>query len=491
MLRLLKKSLVFCLISGICLTPTLTEASTNPLIYYDGQPLMTQASIIMQQDHILISLRDYFEAVGMDVHWSESSRTATVTAEEQAILLAPDEGDIYINGVKQSAGVGVQIIDNKIYIPLRFLSEAFGYQVNYSTESGQPMITITTHSTPTVPIGNIISTKNNMKLIQHVTQPVTISSTGQGADYQQWKTQHTEYLINSDGNVIELVSLGKTIEIRIIDGKTGTVDCQTVEGNQDFNYFSDIVNTSAGFTVIMNRTPVEGGYIGQGTPNSYVKVNGYSTKNGVYDLYESHDDVFVIHLDKHGVAIDNGVLDESDYLLDASQTFLGYNCGSYAVSNDGDYAYMINGQLLILDSLKGQIIEEGLLNNASDNKVVSVNDYFLILAAQPIESYVTTNDVYSAVYNTDGQKIISLKLADADLNGQNVTFGPAITDEENDKVYFIVDVDAQTYLVTYQVRFGNMDIQELGPTLSRFVVTTDGYQLFGTDAQYFYVAPLS
>ena len=63
MLRLLKKSLVFCLISGICLTPTLTEASTNPLIYYDGQPLMTQASIIMQQDHILISLRDYFEAV--------------------------------------------------------------------------------------------------------------------------------------------------------------------------------------------------------------------------------------------------------------------------------------------------------------------------------------------------------------------------------------------------------------------------------------------
>lgn len=119
---------LLCLPLGMALADT-QEVTTA--IFLDGERVPTESPTLVRDGRTLLGIRDYFEALGASVEWSDADRTAEVVIGEQTILMKPDTQEIFLNGKKQVIDVAPQIINARIYVPLRYLSETFGYKVSY------------------------------------------------------------------------------------------------------------------------------------------------------------------------------------------------------------------------------------------------------------------------------------------------------------------------------------------------------------------------
>lgn len=80
----------------------------------------------------LVPFRAVAEALGADVKWDPDTETATVTLDSRAVRLTKDR-DVAMIGLNPTIlDVPASIIPpGRFAVPLRFLSEAFGYKVHW------------------------------------------------------------------------------------------------------------------------------------------------------------------------------------------------------------------------------------------------------------------------------------------------------------------------------------------------------------------------
>ncbi|MDI9477104.1 MAG: stalk domain-containing protein [Natronincolaceae bacterium] len=83
----------------------------------------------------LVPVRFISEAMGAEVNWDPKTRQAIITDENKQIVLTIDSRDVLINGEKQTIDCAATIHSNRTYVPLRFVSEALEAQVEYNEET--------------------------------------------------------------------------------------------------------------------------------------------------------------------------------------------------------------------------------------------------------------------------------------------------------------------------------------------------------------------
>lgn len=96
----------------------------------DGQELIFDVQPIIMNDRTLVPLRVIFEALGAGVQWNEETRTVTAVKADTEVTLVID-GEAYINGALTPLDVPARIINDRTLVPLRFVSEAMGCQVDW------------------------------------------------------------------------------------------------------------------------------------------------------------------------------------------------------------------------------------------------------------------------------------------------------------------------------------------------------------------------
>ncbi|EFI42361.1 N-acetylmuramoyl-L-alanine amidase [Peptoniphilus sp. oral taxon 386] len=91
-----------------------------------------------------VPIRELTESLGADVEWDNSTKSASISLGQKEIKLKIGSNIIYINGVKTKleensipkfAEYKEPRIETKTMVPLRFLSEAFGYDVDWNGET--------------------------------------------------------------------------------------------------------------------------------------------------------------------------------------------------------------------------------------------------------------------------------------------------------------------------------------------------------------------
>ena len=78
----------------------------------------------IENGRTMVPLRAVFEVLNCDVKWEESSKSAVVEYGETKIIIPANSTTAYINGKGNSLDVPAKIVNNRIMIPLRFVSEA-------------------------------------------------------------------------------------------------------------------------------------------------------------------------------------------------------------------------------------------------------------------------------------------------------------------------------------------------------------------------------
>ncbi len=83
----------------------------------------------------LVPVRFISEAMGAEVDWDRETRQAIITDKGKQIILTIDSKDVLVNGEKQTIDCAATIRSDRTYVPLRFVSETLEAQVEYNDET--------------------------------------------------------------------------------------------------------------------------------------------------------------------------------------------------------------------------------------------------------------------------------------------------------------------------------------------------------------------
>ena len=128
-----EKSRVY--VSKIDIDNKLQKLKNSPYVKYNNKILAFEVPPVIQDDRTLIPIRFLFEQMGAEVDWNDETQTATVTQNNTAIAFAINEADADINGQTVTMDVPAQLINGKTMVPVRFLSENLGYTVEWDDEN--------------------------------------------------------------------------------------------------------------------------------------------------------------------------------------------------------------------------------------------------------------------------------------------------------------------------------------------------------------------
>ncbi len=101
-------------------TVTIDEKEIN----FDQPPIIVNS-------RTLVPVRAVVEAMGGDVSWDDVTERATLILGEDIIKLTIDNTTAYLNDEAKIVDVAPQIINSRTLMPIRFVAESFGYQVDW------------------------------------------------------------------------------------------------------------------------------------------------------------------------------------------------------------------------------------------------------------------------------------------------------------------------------------------------------------------------
>lgn len=107
-------------------------AHADIAVNLNGQPLATSVSPLQVGGRTLVPMRDIFEALGAQLTWNPLAQTITAQRDLTTIQLAINNPNALVNGRNVVLEQPAQLVNGRTFVPLRFVAEATGAQVNWN-----------------------------------------------------------------------------------------------------------------------------------------------------------------------------------------------------------------------------------------------------------------------------------------------------------------------------------------------------------------------
>lgn len=116
-------------------TPVEVLLNGQRVNFPDQQPIIIDG-------RTLVPVRAIAELLNCKVDWDNANRLAVITKGGSQVLIHPDYNIYVMDGTVYPLDVPAKIINSRTMVPLRFLAEAFGYQVGFYHNSGVAVVTL-------------------------------------------------------------------------------------------------------------------------------------------------------------------------------------------------------------------------------------------------------------------------------------------------------------------------------------------------------------
>ncbi len=101
----------------------------------NNEEITTDVAPIIRNDRTMVPVRVISETLGAKVDWNDDTRTVTIVKDGTTITLTIDSATAYINSVEKTLDSAAIIENGRTYVPVRFISEAFGAKVEWDAET--------------------------------------------------------------------------------------------------------------------------------------------------------------------------------------------------------------------------------------------------------------------------------------------------------------------------------------------------------------------
>ena len=136
-------ALLLALILLTTVFPPMEARAENPPIQVmiDGELLEFDVPPQMVNNRVLVPVRFVFEALGAEVEWDGDTQTAKAhTLDGLTLTLVIGSTTLMVNGTAQEMDVPAKVIDGRTLAPLRFVAEAMGNTADWDAETWTAII---------------------------------------------------------------------------------------------------------------------------------------------------------------------------------------------------------------------------------------------------------------------------------------------------------------------------------------------------------------
>ena len=133
-----------------------TYSEEQFFVQINGQTVQSDPPPVILFDCTMIPARAFFEMLQSDVQWDNDNRKVDINYNGNHIVLTIDSVLAQVNGQTSSMVMPAKIINDRTFIPLRFVSENLGFQVGWDGINRIASVQAPVISTPTpTPTPNI------------------------------------------------------------------------------------------------------------------------------------------------------------------------------------------------------------------------------------------------------------------------------------------------------------------------------------------------
>lgn len=101
----------------------------NMVSFTEAKPYINERGVTM------VPLRFVSESFGAKVEWVKETSSVIITSSSSAINFNTVTGEVNVNGSKKDIKANAVVINDRTFVPLRFISEVFGKKVSWDQES--------------------------------------------------------------------------------------------------------------------------------------------------------------------------------------------------------------------------------------------------------------------------------------------------------------------------------------------------------------------
>lgn len=137
MKRILKGCFLFLLLFS-CSMQTAAAASVS--VTLNGKQLSFDTAPYIENGRVLVPMRGVLESLGYSVHWKEHTQTVVAMKNGMELSLPLNSKTITVNDKQVSIDVPAQLHGSRTFVPLRFLAEYSGADVQWDAASSTVVI---------------------------------------------------------------------------------------------------------------------------------------------------------------------------------------------------------------------------------------------------------------------------------------------------------------------------------------------------------------
>lgn len=124
------------ILSHICVpTEAKGEFFAPVCIKVNSEYVKTNNHAYLKNGRTFVSLRDFGDIFSCAVSWNESTSTAKITKNSTEISVTKGKKEATVNEKKVKLDSASQIVNDRMYVPLRFLSETLGASVSWNEKT--------------------------------------------------------------------------------------------------------------------------------------------------------------------------------------------------------------------------------------------------------------------------------------------------------------------------------------------------------------------
>lgn len=110
-------------------------------ILMPGKNLKFDVPPVIKEGRLLVPIRSISTALGAEVDWDDDTKTATIVYGGTTIIFVISEGTITVNDEPVELEVDAEVIEGRIVVPLRFIVENMGLEIEWDQETETAEIT--------------------------------------------------------------------------------------------------------------------------------------------------------------------------------------------------------------------------------------------------------------------------------------------------------------------------------------------------------------
>jgi copper amine oxidase-like protein len=283
----LVSALVASILAAIALTVSIPAQAQNITIVVNGQQVGFDQPPIERSGRVFVPLRGVFERLGATVVYDNGVINAT--GNGRTISLKIGSNVAIVNGNQEMIDVAPFLVGARTLVPLRFVSQALGANVDWNNNSQTVTITMAGAPVPTSTPTNSVSITNMHPAADSVVpakRPAVSGTFSRAVDPNSVRitldgrdVSSTTYVSSSSFLFSPTYDLEATVHTVRVTGKDG----DGVPFDRSWSFTSGTTAAQNYVTSVLpnNGTTVGGSFIVSGTtlPNSRVHITAVGTAN--------------------------------------------------------------------------------------------------------------------------------------------------------------------------------------------------------------------